>query len=107
MPLLWPVCDLDKEGEEMKKTYCDICHEEIHFNPLSSSTVRKQQGFSFLDVHVDTGRPNTYLRIGAIPSDGHTGETCKECWCVIKVKIAQGKFTLSVNHTPVYREDSP
>ncbi len=86
----------------MKKTYCDICREEMDFNPIHNF-VKKQKGFSFLDIYVDMGHTLTF-KIGAIPSSGHTKEICKECWDTVKVKIARGEFVLSVNHTPVCRE---
>lgn len=87
----------------MKKTYCDKCGKEMEFNPNWSSDNKKQKGFSFLDIYIDMGQLKGF-RIGAIPSVGHTTEICKNCWEGIRAKIAQGEFILSVNHTPIYRD---
>ncbi len=87
----------------MTKTYCDKCGKEMEFNPNFCSDNKEQKGFSFLDIHVDIGHLRGF-KIGAIPSSGHTTDTCKDCWEGMKAKIARGEFMLSVNHTPVYRE---
>jgi len=91
----------------MKKTYCDICKDEMEFHPNWDS-VKKQSAFSFLNIHVDMGNASRYFRIGSLPSIDHMTEICEDCWGDVMVKIAHGEFTLSVNHHPVYRgqEDS-
>ena len=88
----------------MKKTYCDKCGKEMEFNPNWGSDNKEQKGFSFLDIYVDIGNPLRAFRIGALPSVRHTTDICKDCWQGIKAKIVRGEFTLSVNHTLIYRE---
>lgn len=87
----------------MQKIYCDKCGDEMEVHPHWDST-KTQKVFSFLDICVDMENPLKRFRIGAIPSVGHTTEICKDCWGEIMAKVAHGEFTLSVNHSPIYRE---